>query len=274
MAFAIYLCCMIIGMIIFGISIAFGITTGIEIFENGNSNEAILTKWEQEYSDITKLNINLSVCKLNIRKGSTLKVDVTNVSDQFRCEAKGNELEIQDKKLNRNFFGMREITAEVTIYVPENITFKEIDIETGVNETDIEYLKADKVELEMGVGKYKIDQLIANYAKIKAGAGEAKIEDGNIEELKLEGGIGKLAVTSKVKEKADIQCGIGKVELNLLGSPTDYKIKAETGLGNLSVKGQKISGDQTIGNGNVAIKVEAGIGETVVDFIEDTLIDS
>lgn len=267
-AFAIYLCFLIISMIIFGITALFGITTGLEMFQSSKDNVAMITKWEQEYTNITTMDINLSVCKLEIKKGNTLKVEVSYVSEQFKCEAEGNKLKIEDEKLHRNIFNTVDYKPEVTIYIPETMEFEEITIRTGVNETDIEYLKADRIKLEMGVGKYQVNSLSAQYAKIEAGAGEANINHANIEELKLNSGVGKLILTSKITKKADIASGVGKMELNLIGLPTDYRIKAETGLGNFVVNGQKIKDNQTLGNGEATIKVDGGVGETVVSFQE------
>lgn len=265
-AFAIYLCFVIISIIVGTITTIFGISLGMEIFQNSN-NEAMITKWEQEYSNMTSMDIDLSVCKLTIKKGDTLKVEASEVSDKFKCNTEGNKLKIEDKNLHRNFFNQTEdMKSEVIIYVPENMNFDEVTIETGVNETNIEYLKADKVNLEMGVGRYQINSLSAKYVKIEAGAGEANINDSNIEELKLDGGIGRLSFTGKITKTADIECGVGRLEINLIGSSDDYKIKAETGLGNFKVDGQNVSDHQTIGNGDVNVKVDAGVGETVVNF--------
>lgn len=270
-AFGIYLTLMIIGIIISVITAVFGVTAGIEIFENHN-NDAMITKWDQEYSNVTSINIDLSVCELEIKKGDTLKVNASNVSEQFKCQVEGTKLKIEDKKLNRNIFNRDDVRPVVTIYVPENKEFKEVTIETGVNETNIEYLKADTINLEMGVGKYEIDNLSAKYAKIKAGAGEANIKSSQIEELKLDGGIGKLVLTSKITKTADVDCGVGRVELNLIGLSTEYKIKANTGLGNFEVDGKRVRDNETIGNGEVVIKVEAGLGETIVGFEQEETI--
>lgn len=265
-AFAIYLCFMIISMIVFGISAIFGITAGIEIFSN-SSNDAMITKWEEEYSNITSMDIDLSVCKLTIKKGDIFKVDAYEVSNQFMCRVVGNELKIEDKNFHRHIFhNIEDVKSEVIIYIPQNMNFKEVTLKTGVNETNIELLQADKINLEMGVGKYHIQSLLANYATIKAGAGKATIADSQIEELKLDGGIGKLVFTGKITKTADIDCGVGKLEVNLVGLPTDYKVKAETGLGSFKVDGNHISDSQTLGNGNVTVEVNAGVGDTTINF--------
>ena len=272
-AFGVYLCIMIIGIIISVITAFMGVTIGLEIFGEKNNNQVMITKWEQEYSNITSMDVNLSICKLNIKKGDTLKVDASDVSDKFNCQVEGEKLKIEDKKLNNNFFNIGDTAPEITIYMPEDAQFKEIKLETGMNETNIEYLKADTINIEMGVGKYKIDELIAREAKIKAGAGEANIIHAQINELKLDGGIGKLALTSKIIEEADIDCGIGKVELNLIGLSTDYKIKASTGLGSFKVDGKKVQDNETIGNGETIVKVNSGIGETDIKFMEGEEIE-
>ncbi|MCI8384140.1 MAG: DUF4097 domain-containing protein [Clostridia bacterium] len=266
--FAIYLCLMIMGMILFSITAIFGISVGMGIFDN-NTDTAMMTKWEKEYSNIASLDIDLSVCKLMVQKGDTLKVDVSDVSEDFECKVQGKELTIKDKKLNRNWWNLTNVTPQVTIYVPENMDLEEIEIKTGVNETTIDYLKADKINLRMGVGKYKIEQLIAETVKIEAGAGEARIENSHIKDLKLQGGIGELVFKGKISKTADINCGMGKVELKLIGSPADYQVKAHTGLGSFKVNGQKVTDHQIIGNGTAIIKVEAGVGETLIDLIEE-----
>lgn len=268
-AFAIYLSFLIIGMIVFGITTIFGITAGLEMFENSKNSEAMVTKWEQEYTNINNLDIELDICKLTIKKGSTLKVEASQVSDQFKCKTEENKLKIEDRKSHSNIFNTRESKPEVIIYLPDNIELEEVSIETGVNETTIEYLKANQINLDMGMGKYDIDTILAKHAKIQAGAGEAIIKHANFEELKLEGGVGKLVLTSKVAKKADISSGVGKMELNLIGLPTDYKIKTETGLGNFVVNGQRVADNQTLGNGDAIIKIDAGVGETTVNFSKE-----
>lgn len=266
--FGIYLSLTIIGGILVAITTVFAITAGTEIYDNYRNEDIVTTSWEQEYSNITNLDIDLKVCKLDIKKGDRLKVDASDVSDEFECRVDGNKLRIKDKKIMRGFWDIKEEHPKITVYIPETITFEQINIETGMNDTNIEYLKADTIKLEMGVGRYRIDNFIANYANIKAGAGEAIIADGNIGELKLDGGIGKLVVTSKISENAKISCGVGKVELNLIGSQTDYKIDAESGIGNFVVNNQKVSGNQIIGNGKTDIKIDSGVGETIVTFVQ------
>lgn len=266
-AFGVYLSLTIIGITIFVITTIFGITAGIGLFSENNKEDIVITKWEQEYSNITNLDIELKICELDIKKGDKLKVEASDISDKFECQTDGNKLRIKDKKVIRGFWDIEEEHPKITVYIPETITFEQIKIETGMNDTNIEYLKADTIKLEMGVGRYRIENIVAQNVKIAAGAGEAIIADGSIGDLKLDGGIGKLTITSQILENAKISCGVGKMELNLRGNQQDYKIDAESGIGNFVVNNQKISGKQTIGNGMTNIKIDSGVGETIVKFV-------
>ncbi len=43
-----------------------------------------------------------------------------------------------------------------------------------------------------------------------------------------------------ITKEANIHCGVGKVSLSLIGSSSDYQVKAQTGLGNLRINNQKV----------------------------------
>ncbi len=200
-AFAIYLCFIIISIIIASITAIFGISIGFEAFQN-TENIAKMQKWEQEYKDITNMDIDLNVAKLAIKKGETFKVEVSNSSNEFQCRVEANELKIKDNKVYKNLWNIEDIIPEVTIFIPEENSLKKVKIETGVNETEIEYLKAEKIDLKMGVGKCNIDSILADYAKIEAGAGESIIDNAKIGELKLNGGIGKLVLNARYYKRS------------------------------------------------------------------------
>lgn len=200
-AFGVYLSFVIIGIIVFSITTILGIAIGFEAYKNNSSNSSVVQteKWEQEYSNINDLEIDLSICKLDIKVGNTDKINVvgTNLSDEFECKESGKKLKLQDKKLNVDWFNTRDIVPEVVIYLPENFEFDRIGIKTGANETNIENINCRKLEIEMGVGKYRIANMKAENCKIKASAGEAKIENATIGILDLDGGIGEFVMNTR-----------------------------------------------------------------------------
>ena len=271
-AFAVYLCIMIISGSIMAMTVIFGITMGMEkIQDNKDSQNVVTTKWSQEYNEVANLEIDLDYCQLEIKQGDILKVETIDLADnKFVSELKEDTLIIQNKNTNRKWYQWENFVPKVTIYIPKDYELEKIQLRTGASETKIENLKCQRLDIRMGAGKYTINSITAKNAKIEAGAGETTIKDSEFESLKLSGGLGKITVTSKILKDADMDCGVGRVELNLIGTMQDYKIKPSTGLGNFMMNNNPVHDEEIMGEGDVLIQVEAGVGETVINLVEET----
>lgn len=261
-AFAIYLIIMIVG-VIFSV---FAVIIGLEKWSN-SSNQEIIEHNIVEYSDVKNMDIKLGVCKLEIKEGEQLKVETSNVTDKFKCDVKNGALKIEDNKMNTNIF--KNIVPQVTIYIPKDYKFEEIDLELGINNSNIYELNGEDINIEIGVGKARIDNLNGEKVEINGGAGETVIDNFNIERLDLEAGIGSMIINGKISDNSDIVSGIGRLEINLVGQKDDYELRLQRGIGNLEIDGEKIREDEKIGSGSIKIRVEAGIGETEINFVEN-----
>ena len=169
--------------------------------------------------------------------------------------------------MNTNIF--KNIVPQVTIYIPKDYKFEEIDLELGINNSNIYELNGEDINIEIGVGKARIDNLNGEKVEINGGAGETVIDNFNIERLDLEAGIGSMIINGKISDNSDIVSGIGRLEINLVGQKDDYELRLQRGIGNLEIDGEKIREDEKIGSGSIKIRVEAGIGETEINFVED-----
>lgn len=264
-AFGIYLCFVIISAIITGISIIFGISTGLEIYRGYRNEETqIISSIDEQYENIKKVDIKLDISRLKIKEGESFKLEVLNPTNRFYKTVEGSTLKLRDER--NGWFRTSEIIPEVVIYIPKDVKLDEINIKAGVNETNIEKLYAENINIENGVGKLVINEIITDNLDIEGGAGETKILSGKIGEVKLQAGIGNFVIKSEIQEQAKLEAGVGNLEINLLGTKEDYKIKAETGIGNCIVNGQKVHDNQIIGDGKTDIKLEAGIGKVQVNF--------
>ena len=271
-AFGIYLCIIIITAIISVITGLVGITWGIEAIQNhvavdnrGEENQTLIAENSYEFTDIEKWNIDLNICKLTIKTGEKLKVETTNVSDKFYCNQIGKELKIKDDKLNTNLFNS-ELTPEVTIYLPENQEFKEVELDVSINDCEIEKINAKEISIKTGGGKCVIKDLKSEDLDLETGAGESIVEKAIANKLDLESGIGKTQVTLEVLDVADIDSGVGSLEVNLLGNKENYMIEPSVGLGSLTIDNERAENNKIVGNGNRKIEINAGIGELIVNF--------
>lgn len=274
MVFGFYLAFVILSAIIFGIVTIFGVFFGIDAYKSYTSKETVTTEYfEETFENANDLNIKLDVSKLTIKTGDEFRVEVKNPTNEFYCKMDGDTLKIRDERSNVNLFNFSndDVIPEIILYIPRNQKFSNIEIETGVNETYIEKVVADKVDIETGVGKFTIGDIEADVANISGGAGETNIEKSTLNELKLEAGVGKFVINSKISEEAKIDAGVGQLIVNLEGNKENYKVKTSTGLGNLLVDGKTAGDNQVIGEGSTYIKVEAGVGEVKINFVESNI---
>lgn len=275
MAFAIYLAVMIISIIIFGLTAIFGIGVGIEKISNniGNStnNKELLT-YTEEYTGIESLDIDLSKSGLEIKTGDSFKVEFINVSKDLstKLNDSGKELKIEDETLK--LFENVNSESKIIVYIPNDYELRSVKLDlVGVSGAYIEGFKAEKLEVDVGAGKYEINNVQVTTAEVDSGAGETYINNSTFDNLEFNAGVGQVTINCKVINKGEIESGVGNLIVNLIGTKDNYKVRAETGIGNLTVDGNKVRDGEIVGNGSTNINVEAGIGETAVNFVEETI---
>lgn len=275
MAFAIYLAVMIISIIIFGLTAIFGIGAGIEKISNNigkSTDNSELVTYTEEYTGIESLDIDLSKSGLEIKQGDNFKVEFVNVSKDLstKLNNSGKELKIEDETLR--LFENFNSESKVIVYVPKDYKLRSVKLDlVGVSGAYVEGLDVDKLEVDIGSGKYEINNVQATIAEINSGAGETYINNSIFGDFKFNAGVGHVDINCKVNNKGEIESGVGKLEVNLIGTKDNYKVRAETGIGNLTIDGNKARDGEILGNGATNINVEAGIGETTINFVEETI---
>lgn len=111
----------------------------------------------------------------------------------------------------------------ITVYIPEDMEFEKVAISGGAGSIYIESLRTKSLEMALGVGETKIDALETDDAKIST--------------------------------------GIGEVVINLMSSSSQYEIRVDKGLGDITFNGSSVSKNSTIGNGDKKLSVSGGIGD-------------
>ena len=257
MAFAVFLIVSIIGGIIGAVSLFGGIFDGDAVLDDAKTYDVS--------NDITKLDIEIAAADFTIKTADSFSVK-SNLKN-ITVDDKNGVLEIKEKKR----FGVNYNNAVLTLYIPEGTVFEKIEIETGAGRFTVEELLADDLQLELGAGEVKIASLTANKkGDIDGGAGRISIESGTLNNLDLDMGVGQLNLTAAVLGNSDFDLGVGETNITLLGSEDDYSIKAEKGIGSISINGKTISHFRGTGNGENNIEVSGGIGAINIYFKTDT----
>lgn len=206
LAFAIFIIVSIISGIIIGIT---GITGIINFSKSRDirleSLEEITTNIKG--TEIASLKIEVAYTNLEIKKGETFKAETNN--KYIKCTQSKDEIIIKEK--GSNWFSNMDST-DLILYIPENMLFDEVKIETGAGEINIDNLETNELDLEIGAGTVTVQKLkVLDKAKIDGGAGKVEILSGEINNLNLDMGAGKFALTSKLTGSNDIDEGVRKI---------------------------------------------------------------
>lgn len=256
-AFGLYLAINIIGGIVFGATLLLGIDMGLNAISE--VTEVTVMDYEESFTNIEKLDIKINAADFEIKVGEELKVVLKDVNEKSEVKAQGKTLKITDAKVKWNM--VSNINPSITLYIPEGMTFKETKIEMGAGLTNIESLNTDNLELELGAGQVLINNCIAKQSDIDCGAGKVEIKNANLADLELNTGIGECSFNGYILGNSEIECGIGKLILDLEGGKDLYSIKANHGIGAITINGEKVQENETVGSGENKIKIEGGIGE-------------
>lgn len=252
------------------VTIFSGILTGIYTMSNilglkKESTESITeisTLELEEIDDYAYLDIEIKYSNFKIKLGEKFEVQTNN--NNIEVNQKNNKLKIIEKQ--SNWFWRNSNEEKLIVYIPENIEFEKVNIETGAGRVNIEEIKAEKLKLNLGAGETIINNIISDNVDIDGGVGKFTIENGTINNLDFDLGIGETTINAKITGNNKIDTGIGSLKLNIDGNIEDYKFKVEKGIGNIKLNGKQVSNNEIIGNGENVIDIDGGIGEIIINF--------
>ena len=258
-AFAIFLIVTIVGGIITALS-------GVSYFLSGRDEE--LVGQMQTYridEELSTLSIDLSGAELIIQTGDAFSVESNH--KYISVKAAHGELTINETK---KVFGVSPQGVTVILTIPEGFVFDKATIDTGAGKVDIETLSCDVLKLSLGAGRAQIHNLTANSrARIDGGAGELIIDGGKLCNLDFDMGVGALRLKSRIEGKSELDYGVGETDLILLGSPEDYQIKIDKGIGEAKLAGKTMIDDSVYGDGEHRIDIDGGIGAISIEFSQN-----
>ena len=264
--------------IAFAIFLTIGILTGIVSIVSGVFG---VFSWEEEnrmdfsmdYSGIEQLDIKHKVGTLNIKNGSGFRVEATNVTDDFKAEVVNKTLVIEEPDSMRKFlgldFGISNKKSIITVYVPEEFIADRIKIESGVGEVNIENLSTERLIIKAGVGDLYGKSITAKRVDADGGVGNMKLVDVKFTDVDFDSGVGNVDIEGVILGKSDFSCGVGSVNVRIQGAREDYAIRVDTGLGRVSVNGNKVSRDYNDTNrADNSIRISGGIGDVDIEFMQ------
>lgn len=221
------------------------------------------TKTYEITSEIHSLDVRINAADFKIVSADEFSVE-SNLK-YLSVSEKNGVLKIEDEpKSNSNYSN-----AILTLYVPNDVVFNDVDIENGSAKMTVDTLSANSIELKLGAGDVRFESLNASAdVDIEGGAGRITIVSGTLNDLSLEMGMGELNLTAAVLGDSDLKFGVGGSNVTLIGSKDDYKVDIEKGIGNITVDGKTVTDFGSSGNGQNHIEIEGGVGTINLKFQE------
>lgn len=164
--------------------------------------------------EVEKLDINVNMAGFYLEE-STDEYIYVKVFNEYKkkkdiVRLEGKELKVDYKGINNGH--------EVVVCIPAGTHLGEIDIDVEKgNAVMASELSADSIEIDVGAGEFISDALIT----------------GN--ELNLNVGAGVAIIARADAKKIELECGMGSLDITAVGTPGDYRVDMEVGMGSMQV---------------------------------------
>ena len=135
-----------------------------------------------------------------------------------------------------------------------------------------------EVELELGASQADIDGLLAEYIELSIDTGQAHISNVDTRTLDMEVGAGQADITNLTIWNLNLEVGVGEANVQLNGAEKDFSYRIECGIGEVVVGNHSYGGfgaEQNIKNSDTSylIDIECGIGSVDMQFLCDDVTD-
>lgn len=237
------------------------------------SSESVGNQYDETFGDIKQITVDSGIYMVKLVNDKNVKgVRVTtedvesDIEVSYDVDDKRLKIE-QDVEFDDFFKNKRPSKGKIFIYTQDALEFEKVDIDMGVGKFEIEGITTDKLDVDCGVGNLICKDVKANDVDIDGGVGSLKCEDVSFQNLSLEGGVGEIDISGKLRGKTQLSAGMGEVNVDIDGKRDDYNLKVETGLGAITIDGEKYK-DTNITNNSQSniLDIEGGVGSVRVDF--------
>ncbi|KSV59724.1 DUF4097 family beta strand repeat-containing protein [Acetivibrio ethanolgignens] len=257
-------------------------------FDSSNKNRGRYTATdfsdrELSFSGIQNIKLDASIYSVYLKKDDVneIQVELHNVYNGYIVKQDGNTLILEEPNSFRNFslnnlFDLldnanKQRNASIHITVPQDFTAKEVELNGGVGNIELEKLAMEHLDIDAGVGDIKGFQVTASSADIDGGTGNIKFTSSAFGNAEIDSGVGNVIFSGTLQGHTSINCGVGNTELSLSDSRENYYLSLEKGLGTMTLNGNKIKFDDTYTENPGApysLEVSGGVGNITIDFAD------
>lgn len=252
MIFAIVGCAAILlGAVMLGTGYAMGGTNteNVRSFGSFLTNPSSMNRDTPFTAGVEALTIDFrkaAIGTLSVQPGEQFQIEVSEkLKGYVTCTEDGGSYRIRcsynRKNSRRNWNDQEDYWVAVTL--PEGMPYREAAIYLGLGDADIHGIQADTVDLKTGTGDLTIEDISARQLYFEGGASSVTANHLKVtESLVFEAGVGDYHLQGDLRGDLSITGGVGEVQLYLDGRKEDYRISAQSGLGEVLIDDRQIGG--------------------------------
>lgn len=217
--------------------------------------------------EVTELYVDVDAGSFTFLPSEDEYFYIENSDDKIRVNYDNGRLAIErEPDIHLVQIGFAQL-EDVTIYVPEGVTFDVISIEVGAGDVEMNLpLTATSMVLDVDAGSITAnDEMVAGWVEMDVDAGDMEIlgalsvserldvsvDAGNIsiDQLDCDGVMdaecdaGSIEIDGHVYNDMIVSCDAGSISVNLAGNGSDYTYEIESSVaGNVTINGNSFSG--------------------------------
>lgn len=270
------------------IAIGIGVAILVIAVASGASFEDVPTfSYEESYTDVTGIDMDIEYGEVNIVEGDTFQVDAKRLPEnglESYVDTDGTWIIRQDSD-NRDFvdifgfhfsvgnvFGWNENRApEITITLPKDFVADHVSLVIKAGDVEVDEISAVTGDFNVSAGRLVVKELeITEQSEYIIGAGQMTLGNVLVKDIKVDCGVGDVMISGNVSGDSDIICNVGNVELDLDGEEADYSYDISASIGNIDIDNNSYHSisNRVINNDNAEnnLSLNCEIGNISVDF--------
>ncbi len=267
----------------FGASKAGRVTDYINDRYEGEPDELTVNKTETpggeyehqiEAEGIRELEISLGagICTISEKDEADGIIDLyVNGKGGFDFFIKDNTLYVEGFK--NQLINNSHLDNEMTLRIPKDMGFEEIDLEIGAGIMDVSNLKARELDAVIGAGELDLFKSEITDFSVEIGAGNLMAGDMHVWDADLEVDLGNCSYEGIIERELDAECNMGSMDFQLKGKEEDHNYEIECSAGNVELNGWEISAlgaEKYVNNGSAStFELSCSMGNITLNFVEE-----
>lgn len=269
MAFAIFLAISIVSAIASTVFAMLHITSR----EKQSSTEEI--SYSNVYTeDIESISIDTYLYTVEIKQGNDFRVDLDNVSENYKAEVVNKTLKLRYEGASWDIFSWfnkkssSSTDGKVIICVPPDYPLKSLDINGGIGNLVLNDVICETLDMDLGTGSIEGSRITTTEeTSIDCGAGSIHCSDVVFKNLSLDTGIGKSYIHGDISGESEINGGVGEINLGFQQPKDNYNIRVDNGVGEISVDGDSYTNYKSKNLDAInSLDIDGGVGAIILSF--------